>query len=122
MDAPTQLLRGQPWSVGNYARAGDGGVQADSAVFSALSASSSVPRRFDRGDVDLSHLHHRLERALGGRTVGIGYCVQQRRAAIEAEAGHSKYGEFDREHLSLGAGRVIARGVVNGKAGIQRAR
>jgi hypothetical protein len=35
MDAAMQLLRGQPWSVGNDARAGDGGVQADSAVFSA---------------------------------------------------------------------------------------
>ncbi len=24
------------------------------------------------------HFHHRLERALGGRTVGIGRCVEQR--------------------------------------------
>jgi hypothetical protein len=28
-----QLLRGLPWSVGSYARAGNGGVLADSAVF-----------------------------------------------------------------------------------------
>src|SRR6266513_389762 len=32
----------------------------------ALSASSSAPCRFDGGDVDLFHFHHRLERALGG--------------------------------------------------------
>jgi hypothetical protein len=30
-----QLLRGLPWSVGNNARAGDGGVREDSAVFSS---------------------------------------------------------------------------------------
>src|ERR1700678_2389820 len=35
------------------------------------------------------------------------------RAAIEAEAGHSKYRKLDREHLSLFAGRVVARGVMN---------
>jgi hypothetical protein len=33
----------------------------------ALSASSSAPRRFDSGNVDFFHFHHRLERALGGR-------------------------------------------------------
>src|ERR1700719_641152 len=44
----------------------------------ALSASGSAPCRFDDGDVDLLHFHHRLERALGGRTVGIGRRVQQR--------------------------------------------
>lgn len=33
--SPMQLLRGQPWSAGNYARAGDGEAQVDSAVFCA---------------------------------------------------------------------------------------
>jgi hypothetical protein len=37
----------------------------------------------------------------------------ERRAAIEAEAGHSNYRKLDREHLSLFAGRVVARGVVD---------
>src|ERR1700723_2150432 len=36
-----------------------------------------------------------------------------RRAAIEADAGHSQYRKLDREHLSLFAGRVVARGVVD---------
>jgi hypothetical protein len=27
---------------------------------------STAVRRFDRSDVDLFHLHHRIERALGG--------------------------------------------------------
>src|SRR5205085_9196095 len=48
------------------------------ALTRALSASSSAPCRIDGGDVDLFHFHHRLERSLGGRTVGIGRCVQQR--------------------------------------------
>ena len=38
--------------------------------------SSSAPRCFDGGDVDLFHGHHRLEGTLGGRVVGIGGCVQ----------------------------------------------
>jgi hypothetical protein len=41
-----QLLRGQPWSVGNYARAGDGGVQADSAVFCARQGAALRARSF----------------------------------------------------------------------------
>jgi hypothetical protein len=36
-------------------------------------ASSTVARRFDCSDVDLFHLHHRIERALGGSGIGIGY-------------------------------------------------
>jgi hypothetical protein len=39
--------------------------------------------------------------------------VLERRPAIEAEAGHPKYRKLDREHLSLFAGRVVPRGVVN---------
>src|SRR5215510_7494295 len=37
--------------------------------------------RLDCSDVDLSHLHHRIERALGGGGVGIGYrfCQSHRR-------------------------------------------
>ncbi len=30
-------------------------------------------RRLNSGDVDLPHLHHRIERALGGSGIGIGY-------------------------------------------------
>src|SRR5512134_1991619 len=33
---------------------------------------SAAPGRFDRSDVDLSHLHHRFEGALGRRAIGIG--------------------------------------------------
>src|SRR6476646_783831 len=32
---------------------------------------------FDRGDIDFSHCHHRLERALRGRTIRIGRCFHQ---------------------------------------------
>src|SRR3954464_2279044 len=43
---------------------------------------ASIPlaasRRFDGGDVDLAHFHHRLERALGGGAIGIGDGVGQR--------------------------------------------
>jgi len=34
-------------------------------------ATSSAPRRFDCGDVDLFHGHHRVERALGGSGIGV---------------------------------------------------
>src|SRR5512133_814855 len=40
-------------------------------------APSTVARRFYCGDVDLFHLHHRIERALGGRGIGIGYRSRQ---------------------------------------------
>jgi hypothetical protein len=43
----------------------------------ALGASRSASCCFDRGDVDLFHFHHRLERALRGRTIRIGRCFQQ---------------------------------------------
>src|ERR1051325_3452547 len=33
---------------------------------------STAVRPLDGGDVDLFHLHHRIERALGGSAVGIG--------------------------------------------------
>src|SRR6266702_7536089 len=42
-----------------------------------LGTSRSASRCFDRGDVDLFHFHHRLERALRGRTIRIGRCFQQ---------------------------------------------
>jgi hypothetical protein len=37
----------------------------------------------------------------------------ERRPAIEAEAGHSKYRELDCQHLSLLARRVVSRSAVN---------
>ena len=43
-----------------------------------LSASSSAACRFDGGNVDLFHFHHSLERAFGGRAIGIGHGVHQR--------------------------------------------
>jgi hypothetical protein len=43
----------------------------------ALRASRPASRCFDRSDVDLFHFHHRLERALRGRTIRIGRCFQQ---------------------------------------------
>src|SRR5262245_45572275 len=44
-------------------------------------ATSTAARRLDCSDVDLFHLHHRIERALGGSSIGIGYrfCQSQRR-------------------------------------------
>src|SRR5262252_8745108 len=44
---------------------------------SSISASLPAPGRFDRGDVDLSHVHHRLESALGRRAIRIGDCVSE---------------------------------------------
>ena len=38
---------------------------------------STAARRFDCSDVDLFHLHHRIERALGGGGIGIGYRSRQ---------------------------------------------
>src|SRR5262245_23524131 len=35
-------------------------------------ATSTAARRLDCSDVDLFHLHHRIERALGGSGIGIG--------------------------------------------------
>src|SRR5438034_10902082 len=35
-------------------------------------ATSTAARRLDCSDVDLFHLHHRIERALGGSAIGIG--------------------------------------------------
>src|SRR5688500_7529984 len=45
--------------------------------FSRARAPSTAARSLDRGDVDLPHLHHRVERSLGGGAVGIGYCFGQ---------------------------------------------
>src|SRR5580700_1659635 len=39
--------------------------------------SSTASCRIDSSDVDLFHLHHRLERALGDSRVGIGYRLRQ---------------------------------------------
>src|SRR6267142_15698 len=43
-------------------------------------ATSTAVSRLDCSDVDLFHLHHRIERALGGSAIGIGYrlCQNQR--------------------------------------------
>src|SRR5262245_41084415 len=40
-------------------------------------ATSTAARRLDCGDVDLSHLHHGIERALGGGGIGVGYRLGQ---------------------------------------------
>src|SRR4051794_39596739 len=39
--------------------------------------SSTTARRLDGSDVDLCHLHHRIERALGGSGIGIGDRLRQ---------------------------------------------
>lgn len=44
--------------------------------FAGARRASAAPSRFDRGDVDLAHLHHRVECTLGRRTVGIGQRVR----------------------------------------------
>ncbi len=38
---------------------------------------SAAPGGFDRGDVDLAHVHHRIEGALGGDAVGVGDGIDQ---------------------------------------------
>ena len=55
--------------------------RAPGAGPACLGGSGSAPGRLDHGDVDLAHFHHRLERALGGRPVGIGGRVDQVRSA-----------------------------------------
>src|SRR5688572_31577204 len=40
-------------------------------------SNSTAARSLDRRDVDLSHIHHRIERSLGGGAVGIGHCFGQ---------------------------------------------
>src|SRR5512139_1001963 len=40
-------------------------------------ATSTGARRLDCSDVDLFHLHHRIERTLGGSGIGIGYRFRQ---------------------------------------------
>src|SRR5215203_3384510 len=40
-------------------------------------ATSTAARRLDCSDVDLRHLHHRIERALGDSGIGIGYRLAQ---------------------------------------------
>src|SRR6188768_3491849 len=37
-----------------------------------IGATSTAARRLDGSDVDLFHLHHRIERAFGGGSIGIG--------------------------------------------------
>src|SRR3954447_18537693 len=37
----------------------------------------AAERRFDLGDVDLFHIHHRFERALGGAAIGIVHRLEQ---------------------------------------------
>src|SRR5205085_12560438 len=61
-------------------RALSGGLQ--SLVWRRTRGNTSTSAcRFDRSDVDLFHLHHRIERALGGSGIGIAYrfCQRQRR-------------------------------------------
>src|SRR6185369_13798503 len=48
-----------------------------SEIHASKMATSTAARRLDRSDVDLFHLHHRIERALGSRGVGIGYRLGQ---------------------------------------------
>jgi hypothetical protein len=65
-------------------------VTGPSGFGSARDVSPALPRctlredailtavcRLDCSDVDLFHLHHRIERALGGGGIGIGYRFRQ---------------------------------------------
>src|SRR6185312_2888426 len=54
------------------------GTRSRAAPAAELDATRSPPRRLDRGDVDLLHPHHRIERALGGRPVLTGRGVHER--------------------------------------------
>ena len=47
-------------------------VAALPGTHAAKISTSTAACRLDRGDVDLLHLHHRLERALGGGGIGVG--------------------------------------------------
>src|SRR5688572_25579585 len=44
---------------------------------SVFVATSTAARRLDCRDVNLSHIHHRIERALGGSAIRIGYRLHQ---------------------------------------------
>jgi hypothetical protein len=43
---------------------------------------SAPPRRLDRGDVDPSHRHHRVERPLGRCAIGVGHASGERAGVI----------------------------------------
>jgi hypothetical protein len=43
-----------------------------------MMCASAASRCFDRGDIDLAHLHHGVERTLGRRAVRIGDGGDQR--------------------------------------------
>ena len=49
------------------------GVEARVFVEVGKLSALAQPCRFDRGDVDLFHAHHRVERALGGRAIRVGH-------------------------------------------------
>jgi hypothetical protein len=80
---------------------------------------SAFPRRLDLGDVDLAHLHHRVEGALGGGGIGVGDGFRQRHR--RDLPGHAPFvlastaGAFlaaiadDGVPIAVGLGRVPAK-------------
>src|SRR5512134_1443465 len=68
------------------------GVPCASEMHASKITTSSAARRLDRSDVDLFHLHHRIESTLGGGGVGIGY----------------RFGQSDRRNLPGQAPFVLA--------------
>src|SRR3546814_2243827 len=50
------------------------------------SGTSAAPRRLDRGDVDLLHVHHRIERALGFSAAGRHRFGQNARRDLPGDA------------------------------------
>src|SRR5689334_5812710 len=53
------------------------GAKSSPSAAASEEATSTAARRLDGGDVDLLHLHHRIERALGGSRIGVGDRLRQ---------------------------------------------
>ena len=52
-------------------------TQGTTARLAGAQPVSAAPGHLDRSDVDLSHLHHRFENALGRRAIGVGQRVNE---------------------------------------------
>src|SRR3546814_3433625 len=65
------------------------------------SGTSAAPRRLDRGDVDLLHVHHRIERALGFSATGRHRFGQNARCDLPGDAPLVRSEEHTSELQSL---------------------
>lgn len=79
---------------------------------------STTSRRFDRRDVDLSHLHHGIERPLDSGAVGVGYRFCQSpwgnlpgaTPFVFAPAAHTLFATVAHDRVSVTIGLCLVRG------------